>query len=323
MKKLITLLFSIALLVGITGCKKEKTESLHIGLMKSLLSVPYYYAQEQGIFEKYGVDVKLELYNSAKDRDAAFKGNKINGVSTDLVAALLYLNSGKDIVITSQTEEKFRLVTRKDYGVTSVEDIQKAKIGLSENTVIDYLVDYVMKENNITLVEQNNIDENNQDKVYARIPIPVVPDRFSLLKEGKIDMAIIPEPFPSLMIAEGGVELWNNIDEDLYVTCFVVDKNFAESNYEMIKNMNLALNEAIKEMMEGSYEDYKHIITDPAHVLIPEKSLGIVEQQVFHPLKNPSQDTFEDVLAWCKEKNIISKDYQLKEILFPYQLEDQ
>jgi len=311
----------VFVLLGLTGCKKEEEKTLHIGLMKSILSVPYYYALEHKIFEKYDVNVKLELFNSAKDRDSAYLGKQINAVSTDLVAALLYLNSGKEIVITSETEEEFRLITRKDYGATSLQDISKAKIGVSENTVVDYLVDYVMKENNIQYVNQNEY-ENQENKVYTKIPVPSVPDRFSLLDKGSLDMAIMPEPFPSLMVNKGGLELWNNVDANLYVTCFVVDKAFAEDNYEMIKNMNLAINEAIKEMMDGDYEDYQSIITDPEHTLIPIESINLINEQIFHPLRNPSEATFLDVVAWCKAKNLINQDYKLEDILFPYQLEN-
>ncbi len=321
MKKIISLLFLVTLLLGISGCKKEN-DVLHIGLMKSLLSVPYYYAEEHQIFKKYGINVKLELYNSAKDRDSSFQGNQINAVSTDLVAALLYLNSGKDIVITSQTEEEFRLVTNKDYSVNSLGDINKAKIGVSENTVVDYLVDHIMQENNIQYVSQDQYDASTQDKIYTKVPIPVVPDRFTSLQQGLIDMAIMPEPFPSLIVANGGKELWNNLDVNLFATCFVVDKDFADTHYELIKNMNLAINEAINDMMTGSYEDYQDIITDPNHTLIPKDSINLVNEQILHPLVNPSEATFEDVLAWCKEKNLITKDYKLKDILFPYQLEN-
>ncbi len=321
MKKVFTLVVLFGLLFVFTGCKKEKEETLHIGLMKSLLSVPYYYAEENKIFEKYGVNVKLELYSSAKDRDTAFQGNKINAVSTDLVAALLYLNSGKEIVVTSQTEEEFRLVTRANYPYSNLSEINKVKIGVSENTVVDYLVDQVMKENNMTYVEENVYNNSNQDKIYTKVGIPSVPDRYILLKQDEIDMAIMPEPFPSLMVNEGGLELWNNIDSDVFVTCFVVEKTFAERNYKMIKNMNLAINEAISEMMTGHYEDYKHIITNSEHVIIPEDSIDLIDEQIFHPLENPSEETFLDVLNWCKDKKLITNDYQLTDILFPYQLD--
>lgn len=308
MKKIIILLFIVGLTITLVACSKnnQSPKKIDIGLMKGLLAVPYYYALDEGIFEKYQLDVELQLYNSAKDRDSAFQGNRINAVSTDLLASVLYMNSGKDIVITSKTEEQFRLVGNKNLTIDSLADIDGAKIGVSENTVIEFLVDTIMNENNITN--------------YSKVPVSSVPDRFVEVKKGTIDMAIMPEPFPSLIISkENGIELWDNLDHDYYATCFVVDKEFAESNYGVIKSLNLAINEAITKMMDGDYEDYQDIIIN--HGLLQESDLSVVEEQEFHLLTNPNEAIFNQVVTWAKNKGLITKDYHLNDLLFPYQLE--
>lgn len=306
-KKIITLISLLGVAITLAACSKKdnNSEQIHVGLMKGLLAVPYYYALDEKIFDKYGLDVKLELYNKAIDRDSAFYGNKINAVSTDLVAALLYMNSGKEIVITSQTEEQFRLVRNNNYNISSVSEIDGAKIGVSENTVIEFLVDTIMSENGVTN--------------YTKEPVPSVPDRFNLLKEGEIDMGIIPEPFPSLLVSKEGVELWDNLDYDFFATCFVVEKEFAEANYDVIKKFNMALNEAIKEMMAGDYEDYQDIIVNNG--VLGEKDLLVVDEQEFNFLTMPNEDTFSKVVEWSMNKGLINKEYNLDDLLFPYTLD--
>ncbi len=313
MKKVTILLIMTSILIVLTGCKKEcvsNNNKIRIGLIKGLLSVPYYFAEDEKIFEKFGIEVQLELYNSANDRDSAFKGNKIDAVSTDLVAALLYMNDKKDIVITSQTEEEFRLVQNKNLLYNSLSEIkhhpEKVNIGVSENTVIEYLADTIMKKNEIS----------NYNKTF----IPKVPDRYDILRKGDIDMAIMPEPFPSLIVDNGGKELWKSSDENLYATCFVVEKQFAESNYKVIKNLNLSINEAIEKMMSLEFALYQDIVIE--HDLLNKEDLEVVSEQIFHPLVLPNKETFTDVLDWTKEKGLINNDYDLNDLLFPYMLEN-
>lgn len=81
MKKLLVAMLCMCMMI-ITGCSsttdtKETTtqepETLKIGLMPDIDSIPFIIAQEKGFFKDEGVNVELQQFKSAMDRDSALQ----------------------------------------------------------------------------------------------------------------------------------------------------------------------------------------------------------------------------------------------------------
>ncbi len=120
-KRIIRLLCAaVVISVGLSfcGCGKEQDGDgyLKIGLTPAVDAIPYIIAGDRGIFRKYGLDVKLEVFKSAKDRDAAFQSSDIDGVLCDTVAVCLYRNAGFNVKITGVTDGDFMLVATGNRG---------------------------------------------------------------------------------------------------------------------------------------------------------------------------------------------------------------
>lgn len=95
MKKLVTLILSITMASSIlfTGCagSKSKTSStatdtfkgqVKIGVSSWIGFAPLFVAEQKGFFKKEGVNVKLEMIQSATDRRTALAANKIQGFTS-------------------------------------------------------------------------------------------------------------------------------------------------------------------------------------------------------------------------------------------------
>ena len=86
-------LATLTVMVGLTltACGSEKTQqpsttqtdetiTLNFGAMGSIDAVPLVIAQENGYFKEEGLNVNLEMFTAAKDRDAALQAGQLDGV---------------------------------------------------------------------------------------------------------------------------------------------------------------------------------------------------------------------------------------------------
>ena len=97
-KKRWILFVCAVMLILAVGCGKEQAkpdasgakgakQALSIGLMPDTDSVPFIVAREKGFFAEEGVEVTLQPFKSAMDRDAALQSGQLDGAVSDLLAA--------------------------------------------------------------------------------------------------------------------------------------------------------------------------------------------------------------------------------------------
>ena len=152
-KNLLVTTLAVAAGLTLTACQSDKSEgastsqegeavTLNFGAMGSIDTIPFVIAQENGYFEEEGIKVNLELFNAAKDRDAALQAGQLDGVLADETAIAIYQNSDMDMQITGATNGYWTLVATDQSNIHSLEDLKGKKIGISENTMIEYYHDF-------------------------------------------------------------------------------------------------------------------------------------------------------------------------------------
>ena len=149
-------------IVGCTNKAKEETSSqplktLTIGVMPDLDSLPLIIADHNGYFKEEGIQVKIEHFKSAADRDTALQTGKIDGAISDMLSVVFFNDNKFDVKITSKTDGSFKLISGKNSGISKIEQSAGKSIGISKNTIIEYLTDRIM--------ESSNIDVNSPKKV--------------------------------------------------------------------------------------------------------------------------------------------------------------
>ncbi len=92
----ISILCTIVLLTSCAGKTsdnkqdaKENNQQLTIGVMSSMDYLPLAVAEREGYFKQEGIDVKIEKFYSANERDAAFQSGNIDGTVIDYTGAIL------------------------------------------------------------------------------------------------------------------------------------------------------------------------------------------------------------------------------------------
>lgn len=303
MKKIIALAMTAMIGLSTVACgeKEQPTEKLTMGVMGSIDAVPMVIAQEKGYFKEEGLDLDLQIFKAAKDRDAALQSGALDGVLADEVAISIYQNSDIDMKITGTTNGWWTLVAGKDSGIKTLADLKGKKVGISKNTMIEYVVEDILVDNGM---KADDIEE---------VIIPPMPSRLEALKSGDIDAALLPAPFNDTAIADGGVEITTvyNYDAMISTTAFLQDA--IDNKNKEIKAFYKAYNKAIEYMNKTDISEYEDILIDV--VGYSEDTRGNINLPEFKVNYLPDAAKVQEVFDWSTANGLLTKDIKAKDVI--------
>ncbi|ROR30486.1 NitT/TauT family transport system substrate-binding protein [Mobilisporobacter senegalensis] len=308
MKKIRILLILIVAAFLFTACGNKETadvkktaltegsttskQVLRIGMMSSSDVIPFVLIKEKGLADKYNIELDLQLFTSAGERDAAFQTGELDGVLTDYIGVCMYQNAGFDVRITGITDGDFILMAGKNTEINNIDDIIGKSIAISQNTLIDYTLDHILLNNNM-----------NSEDVVKEI-IPRIPDRLELLRNDKIDLGLMPEPFATLALNDGAIKLGSANEFGLYPAVSAFSKTAIDEKEEAIRNLYIAYNEAVDYMNNTPIKEYEETVIKS--VGYPEEMIGKVEVKAFRTSKLPAVEEVEDAIKWASDKGLCS-----------------
>jgi NitT/TauT family transport system substrate-binding protein len=176
----------------------EKAAPIRIGVLPNEDSLPLFVAEKDGLFTKAGLDVKLVMFPSAAERDAAMTAGSIDAASGDIIAAALLTSHGFPVTITTlelgatPQQGRFGILAAKNSGITSLEQLaSKGALAQSSGTLATYSADKMLEQAGVSPAS------------VKRIEVKKLPVRFELLSQGKVPAAVLPEPLLSLGEKQG------------------------------------------------------------------------------------------------------------------------
>lgn len=193
----------------------ETAKPVRIGLMADFTGLPFLVADQEGFFAAQGVKAEFKIFRSAVERDAALQAGTLDGTNADVVALISNRNAGFDLKVVASAQNRFSLLAgpavasqaKKAGRAPRTADLAGSSIGLSTNTVIEYVVDTLMASAGVSDYRKTDV---------ARIPV-----RLELLSQGKLDAASLPLPFDELAAASGCAIVADSVsaglDPDLFM----------------------------------------------------------------------------------------------------------
>lgn len=306
MKKLITLLIVFACILA--GCTQMETTNeekssdtllpITIGVMPDVGAVPFILAKENGYFQTLGLDVNIEVFRSAIDRDTALQTGNLDGVMTDMLSVVFFNDNNFDIKITSGTYGNYRLVTSPQNKDLSIEMLTNESIGLSTNTVIEFATDYILDAYQITTAE--------------KIAIPKIPLRLEMLKTADLDLATLPEPLASAAVLEGGVILKDTEDLKMNPGVFVFNASAIDSKSESITKFYSAYNQSVDYINNEPIASYFDVLVDK--LSFPPVLKDKFDMPTISYITMPSSSDFDATLKWMTEKGLTESIYNLDDL---------
>ena len=304
MKRFLSIITLIIVLCvfGASAAGDAQASTITIGMMSSLDVIPYVLIHELGLDAQYGFTLNLETFTSARDRDAAFQVGELDGVLTDYIGVCIYQNAGFDVRITGITDGDYILMAGKDTGITELSQVRGRSIAISENTLIEYTLDKIL--------EHNGMAGADVDKQV----VPRIPDRLELLRSGQIDLGLMPEPFATLGLSGGAVQLATANEYGLYPAVSAFSMQAISSKEQAIQNLYKAYNEAVSYMNQTDIGAYEALVIQT--VGYPADMAGHIELKPFRMSTLPPLSDVQEAVAWASAKGLCSPDLSYDQLTY-------
>lgn len=308
--KLITLMLLTVLLSGlVVGCGTATNENsvtteevpvITLGLLPSIDAIPFIIAHQQGFDQEHGVNLNIQTFKSAKDRDVAFQAGKLDGISADLIAIAIYNEAGLDVKVTSTTFGEFDLLTGADE-VTDVQDLKGKTIILSKNTSTEYTVAMMLRQAGLT----------EQDVIVTEVP--QIPTRLELLKSNKADAAILPEPYVTIGESTGLRILTSTKEAGVNPFIMAFPQQIIDTKEKQIQAMYAAYDDAVDYMRSHDQSEYIDLII--SEVGYPDSLKDSIIVPNYVPANQVNVQDVDAAFAWAREKGLLSKNILPEEVI--------
>lgn len=278
----------------------KEMQPLTFGVMPDTDSLPLILASTLGYYEEEGLDVTIVPFKSALDRDAALQAGQLDGAISDMLAVAFLNDNGFNVDIVSKTSGSFKLIANGEKGIEDVTEINNNSIGISQNTIIEYLTDRMLETSGVSL-----------DQV-EKVAIPKIPTRLEMLQYGNLDMATLPEPLASVAVLNGGKVLSSSDALSIDLGLIIFKEETIGAKTTEIEAFYRAYNKAVDYLNEEPLENYIDIIIEEAG--FPEPVRDTLVLPAYTHATMPSEETWEDVLLWLNSKELITQEFSFEEV---------
>ncbi|MBN1991290.1 MAG: ABC transporter substrate-binding protein [Anaerolineae bacterium] len=279
------------------GGQPAEDTTLKVGLLPILDVLPFYVAQDKGYFEGEGINVELVPVKSAQEQSALIQANEIDGAMTDLQNVALFNRETPQLKIISLARRAypeyphFRIVAARGFEVNGPADLAGVPIGISQNTIIEYLADRLLAEYGLP-AKQMAIEE-----------VSAIPVRFEMLMEGQLKAALLPEPMGEAALAGGATLIVDDTQFPQYsqsILAFTTDSLAKQPN--TVKAFLRAWNKAVADINQDP-NAYRDVLIENTRV--PPSIQGTFNVPKYPKGEITTEAEWNDVIGWMQEKGLV------------------
>jgi NitT/TauT family transport system substrate-binding protein len=297
------LLFTLLASLTLTACGPAATAAptpIKLALLPTSDVLPMVVAQEEGLYARHNLAVEIIPVASSPERDQLIASGQADAIMNELTS-VMFLNQNK---ITAQAvryartatadQALFSIMVGKDSGITTVQGLKGAPIGISQATVIEYLTDRLLTAEGFAPADLNFV------------AVPKIPDRMSLLSSGEIKAATLPEPFVTLAKQQGAVTtLDDTVHPEYSFSVITFSKSFIDAHPDAVKAFLAAVEEAVV-LINTDPQKYASLMVEQK--MVPEALADTFQVPVYPAKGVPTEAQFEDMLDWVRAKGYLAVD---------------
>ncbi len=299
--RILSLVIFFTILLSACGTPTPaNTGTLKIAVLPIIDTLPMYVAEAEGLFAKHGVTVELIPVASAPERDQLLAAGQADGTINETLAVMLF---NKDVVQMQAVRYALRPVEGYGHffilasgksGITDAQGLKGVEIGISQGTVIEYVTERLLQAEGLTADE------------IMTIAVPKIPDRMALLGSGELAAGVLPDPLASLAISQGAVNVLDDSNHPEYgFSIYSFRKEAIDTNPEAVKAFLAAIEEA-SDLINQDATQYTTLLSDKG--LVPPPLLETFEVPPFPDQAVPTEEEWDDALAWATEKGMLTVD---------------
>lgn len=307
MKRILLLSMLILALALAAGCgnSNDKTQKdlqpITIGLMPDTDSLPFIIAKEKGYFAEEGIEVNIQQYKSAMDRDSALQSGNLDGAVSDMLAVAFAKAGGFDVKVTSFTDGSYKLIASKDAGINNVKVLAGKDVAVSRNTIIEYVTDQILAK--------EGMDSESINKVI----IPQIPTRLEMLQNGKLAAATLPEPMASIAVSNGCTYVTGSDELGINPGVIMFTAKTVDNKTAEIAAMYRAYNKAVDYLNNTSRDEYIDLVVEKGG--FPPAAKEALKLPEYHKAALPKESDVTDCIKWLNNKGLVKEHFSYQDIV--------
>ncbi len=312
--KLAVLLVFILTVFLFAGCSQEASieenneiTKLKIGTLPIEDMLPILVAEQKGYFAEENVEVELVHLQSALECESAIQSGQIDGLITDMIVAVLLKDSGLDSKMTSCTlgasseEGRFAVIASKESGINEMADLKGKSIGISYNSIIEYVVDGLLEEAGMKTTDVNKTS-------VVKIPV-----RMEMLFNNKIDAISVPDPLATFAEFKGAKIVGDDTKgKNLSQVVVVMRENALQEKRAGVKGFYSAYAKAVDDINTAP-EDFKDMLVE--NINIPEPIIEDYRIAKYPKPQLPTEENINNVLKWMDNKELLENELNYDDLV--------
>ena len=270
--------------------------NIRIAALPVLDTLPIYVAQQEGLFEQYGITVEAIPASSAPKRDELINASQADGMINEVMSTIFHNREETRVQIVRYGRiatadlPAFFILSAKESGIESLEALKGVEIGVSQGTIIEYLTDRLLQA------------EGFSDEDINTVAVPDIGQRMALLGSGELSAAMLPDPLASLVMQQGAVLVLDDSSHPEYsYSTIAFRKEFIDQHPEAVRGF-LAAWEKAAQKINADPQKYADLMVE--RKLVPPPLVGQFPVPDFVTAGIPTQAQWDDAIAWAGEKGI-------------------
>lgn len=275
----------------------EHKADLRLALTPTLDALPFYVAQQEGIYDSLGLKVRIDFYDSQMNAEEALADGKAQVCTSDMFRTAVLQNRRKPVRMLYGTNRRWFLVANKALRVSKIKQISSRMVGATRNSVPAYLCSYFRTQMTTT----------KGPMLLPQVNSIVVRER--MLSENQIDAAVLPQPQALLSCMKGNTKL------------FASDKKYdgfagVAVRTEVVNNTTQA--KKLQTLRKG-YNLAVELLTRQDTLNVSDKTLKqfhlagltshIKPKESFAVISDLNTDKARTAVAWLKTQSQVSASY--------------
>jgi len=283
-----------------TEAPAQNVGTLKIAVLPIIDTLPMYVAEAEGLFAKHGVTVEFIPVASAPERDQLLAAGQADGAVNETLSVMLFnkeviqMQAVRYALRPTEGYGHFFILASAKSGITDAQGLKGIEIGVSQGTVIEYVTQRLLQAEGLTTDE------------IKTIAVPKIPDRMALLASGELSAGVLPDPLASLAMSQGAVKV---LDDSLHpeygFSVISFRKEVIDANPAAVKAFLAAIEEAA-DLINLDATKYTSLLSDKG--LVPPPLLETFQVPPFPDQAVPTEEEWNDALAWAKEKGMLIAD---------------
>ena len=279
------------------GQETARLGTLKVALLPILDTFPYHVAEHKGYFKDVGLDVEIVPVGSGLERDQLMQAGAIDGMLNETTSAANFNRDKQQVVIIAAARKAtpnyplFRLLAAPGSGIQSPSGLAGIPIGVSKNTIIEYVTDRLLTAAGI----------NPSD--ITKKSVPVIPERYQLLLQGQLKAATLPDPLAKSALEAGAINIIDDTRFPEYsISVLTFSTESLKNKPESVKAFLRAWDKAAGNINEAP-ENYRNLLLKS--IRVPKNIQQTYRIPPFARREVPSETQWDDMMKWMVTRDLL------------------